>query len=178
MNLFLSAAPGSASQTLVSQLNELDNFKNKNPISFKNGNGVGHFEVVCSKTKIKKLKIAEKLNLDLLFYQHLLPNVENLNKLFHLINPDKTFFIFTKRNIFDTSVHFKSRYFNNEPLPYVIKRKLNYRESIYNTILLYSYWLKIMERPYLEYWILAIMKFKKMTTYQKIIQIFEQRNKS
>ena len=104
MNLFLSAAPGSASQTLVSQLNELDNFKNKNPISFKNGNGVGHFEVVCSKTKKKKLKIAEKLNLDLLFYQHLLPNVENLNKLFHLINPDKTF-LYLQKEIYSTHLY-------------------------------------------------------------------------
>tara|TARA_X000000950_G_scaffold124086_1_gene155499 strand:+ start:1686 stop:2360 length:675 start_codon:yes stop_codon:yes gene_type:complete len=167
MNVFLSAGPGTASQTLVSQLNNQKNFKNKFPINFKKGNGTGHFKIVCSGSKLKKIKIAEKFNIDLLFYQHLLPTDKNLNLLFQIINPDKTFFIFTKRNIFDTSLHFKSRYFNNEPVPFVNQIKKNYRESIYNTILFYSYWLKIIDRPYLR---IITVNYKEIINNNKVLE--------
>ena len=167
MNVFLSAGPGTASQTLVSQLNNQKTFNNKFPINFKKGNGIGHFEIICSEKKIKKIKLAEKFNIDLLFYQHLLPTDKNLNRLFQIINPDKTFFIFTKRNIFDTSLHLKSRYFNNEPLPLVNQKKKNYRESIYNTILFYSYWLKIIDRPYFR---IITVNYKEIINNNKVLE--------
>lgn len=164
MNLFLSLAPGSASQTLSSRLIKQKNFLNKNSISFKSSNGLGHFKVVCSEKKLKKIKFAEKLNLDLLFYQHLLPTKKNLNLLFKIIDPDKTFFLFSKRNLFDTSMHFKNRYFNNEPLTMCNQSNLNYKYSIYNTVKFYSYWLKLLERPYFR---ILLLEYKEIVKNNK-----------
>lgn len=165
MIFFIIAGPGSASQTLKNRLIKTKFFFNKkNHLDLKSGKGLGHFNIKLSKFKLISLKILNLLNFNLLFYQHLYPSKENLNKLENIFGIENIIFIFVTRNIFSTAKHLKKLFLLKKKLPLDGKRKIHYSKQIKHIIKFYCAWSKYFEKYPKK---LNLITFNQITKDQK-----------
>ena len=147
MIFFIVAGPGSASQTLKNRLLDTGFFFNKrHHMDLKSGKGLGHFKIRLSKIKLIYLKMCIFFNLNLLFYQHLFPSKENLNKLNYIFGIQNIIFILITRNIFNTAKHLKKLNILKKKLPLDGKKKIHFLKQTQYIIKFYSAWQKYFQK--------------------------------
>lgn len=153
MTILISAGPGTASHSLVSRLEIV--FKTKRN-SHKLGNGSGNIVAGFDKKSFLKYIYSSLFFKKKIIHQHFFPTEYNLNFIEKYYGLDKTSFIITYRNIFDTvrniikwklkrkhtPLSFRTKNFE----PYDIFNDQDYELNILDIILIinfYALWIKI-----------------------------------
>ena len=99
MTIFISAGPGTASHSLVSRLEKIFNTKRN---THKLGNGSGNIVAGFDTKSFLKYLYLSLLFKKKIIHQHFFPTEYNLNFIDKYYGLNKTNFIITYRNIFDT----------------------------------------------------------------------------
>ena len=101
MTVVISAAPGTASNSLCATLEKHLNCK---ALSLKSGGGIGHLVLTIPKSRVLLKKIAFNYSRKSLIYGHIFPTVYNLDLIEKYFGSTK--FLITYRNIFDQIKYF------------------------------------------------------------------------
>ncbi len=175
-NIFIAAAPGSASRTLIQNI---EKFTKKNFISLTSGEGFGHTIVnISSKDKIylflRKIFFPNK---QLLFYQHLFPSKYNFYEINRYIGD--CHFIVTYRNIFEQINYFYKilNEANRTPLSIInYKKNLNKDTEIDLILILllnfYKLWFELIQNNILKNY--SLMSYSQIITREtKTLDLLE-----
>ena len=153
MTILISAGPGTASHSLVSRLERIFNTKRN---THKLGNGSGNIVAGFDKKSFLKYLYLSVLFKKKIIHQHFFPTEYNLNFIDKYYGLNKTNFIITYRNIFDTiknmikwklkRKHTPLSFRTKEFEPYDIFNSKEFELNLLDVILIinfYALWLKI-----------------------------------
>lgn len=176
-NIFIAAAPGSASRSLIQNIEIKINQKFKN---FTSGEGFGHTSVNIS-DRDKIYYLIRKLffpNKKLLFYQHLFPSKYNLHLISKYIG--NCYFIITYRNIYEQINYFYKILYEAKRTPLSIvnysKNSTSDSEIDFALILLlnfYKLWFELTQKKILNNFTL-ISYNQIVNNDQKLLNLLEK----
>ena len=171
MTVVISAAPGTASNSLCATLEKHMNCK---ALSLKSGGGIGHLVVTIPRRKIFLRKLTLNLGGKTLIYGHIFPTAYNLDLIEKHFGSGK--FLINYRNIFDQIKYFYKWHIRVGRCPLSIQaqggepneeQNLNIHPSLDLNILLtlffYKHWFAIISENKMQK--LELLKFDEIVSF-------------